>query len=75
MSSNLARRVFGWPLTFARSLHAAADMRKARLYGMIPFFIGWIVLIASGTPFPFDLVVSLSGVFAAVGSSAMLAGK
>ncbi len=62
-------------VVFARRLHAAADLKAAGIYGMIPFFIGWFVLLASGTLLPFDLVVSLSGVFAAIGSSAMLAGK
>jgi len=57
----------------ARRIFSAPDMKTVGLVGVTPFFIGWIVLIASGTLLPFDLVVSLAGVLTVVGSSAMIA--
>ena len=62
-------------LVVARRIYSEADTRKLGLLGMIPFVIGMIVLIASGTLLPFDLVVSLAGVFIVVGSSAMISGR
>jgi len=62
-------------ITFARRIYAATEMRKAGLPGVIPFFIGWIVLIASGTLLPFDLVVSIAGFLTVIGSVSMFAGR
>jgi hypothetical protein len=55
-------------VVYARRIYGATDMRKLGLAGVIPFFIGWIVLMASGTLLPFDLVVSLAGFLTIVGS-------
>ncbi len=60
---------------YARKIHAAADMRKVGLPGVIPFFIGWIVIKASGTLLPFDIGVSVAGFLTVVGSATMLAGR
>jgi hypothetical protein len=60
---------------YSRRLYAAVDIRKVGIYGAIPFFLGWVVLIASGTLLPFDLVVSLAGFLTVVGSVGLFAGR
>jgi hypothetical protein len=62
-------------IVYARRIYAAADMRKVGLTAVIPFFIGWIILLASGTLLPFDLVVSLAGFLTVVGSVSLFAGR
>jgi len=62
-------------ITFSRRLYKAADVKSLGLVGVMPFFIGMIVLIVSGTVLPFDIGVSLAGCLTVVGNSAMLAGK
>jgi hypothetical protein len=62
-------------ITIARRIYAAADMKKVGLIGIVPFFIGWFILIASGTILPFDLVVNIAGFLVVVGSVSMLAGR
>jgi len=62
-------------VTFARRLYSAADMKKVGPLGIIPFFIGWFILIASGTLLPFDLVVSVAGLLTVVGSVSSFARK
>jgi hypothetical protein len=59
----------------SRRLFAATDVRKVGIFGAIPFFLGWVVLIASGTVLPFDPVVSLAGFLTVVGSVGLLAGR
>ena len=57
----------------ARRIYTSEDARKVGLLGAFPFVIGWIVLIASGTLLPFDLVVSIAGFLTVVGSVSQLA--
>ena len=59
-------------LFFARRIRRAADPRQLGLFGLIPFFIGLFVLVASGTLLPFDIGVSLGGLFAVIGNTAQL---
>ena len=68
--------IFGFLIIYySRRVYAAVDMRKVGLPGIIPFFIGWFILIASGTLLAFDIGVSIAGVLTVVGSSMMFAGK
>jgi len=62
-------------IVYSRRTYAAADARKVGLTGVIPFFIGWFVLIASGTLLPFDIGVSIAGFLTVVGSVSMFAGR
>ena len=66
--------IFGILIMFySRRLHTAGDLSKVGIFGAIPFLLGWVVLIASGTLLPFDLVVSLAGFLTIVGGVSLLA--
>jgi hypothetical protein len=62
-------------VVFARRTYSAAEVRKVGLPGIIPFVIGWFMLIASGTLISFDIGVSIAGFLTVVGSLMMFAGK
>lgn len=62
-------------VTFARRLYSAVDVRKVGIFGIIPFLLGWFILIASGTLLPFDIGVSLAGFLTVIGSASMFAGR
>jgi hypothetical protein len=62
-------------IIFARRGYLATDKKTQQLYGAIPMFIGFIVMIASGTLLAFDLTVIIAGFLTAIGGALISAGK
>jgi len=52
-----------------------ADIKAKQLAGLIPFFIGWIIMILIGTVLAFDPVVLVGGLLLVMGGITMVAGK
>jgi ABC-type polysaccharide transport system permease subunit len=52
-----------------------ADARSKQLAGLIPFFIGWIILILVGTVLAFDPVVLVGGLLLVMGGVTLATGK
>jgi hypothetical protein len=62
-------------IIFANRGYRATDKKSQQIYGAIPMFIGFIVMIASGTLLAFDLVVLIGGFLTAIGGALISAGK
>jgi|SRR5208337_3543913 len=60
---------------FLRRGQNATDIRSKQLAGLIPFFIGWIIVILIGTVLAFDLLVLVGGLLLVMGGVAIAAGK
>lgn len=60
---------------FLRNSLTSAEPRTKQLGGVIPMFIGFIIMILVGTVMSFDLVVLIGGLLLAIGGAAISAGK
>ena len=60
---------------FLRQGQTKSDARSKQLAGLLPFFIGWIILILLGTVLAFDPVVLVGGLLLVIGGVTLAAGK
>jgi uncharacterized membrane protein YvbJ len=60
---------------FLRRGQNATEIRAKQLAGLVPFFIGWIIMILIGTVLAFDPVVLVGGLLLVMGGVAIAAGK
>ncbi|MGA2664121.1 MAG: zinc ribbon domain-containing protein [Nitrososphaerales archaeon] len=68
--------IFGFLiLIYSRKIYKATDVRTMGIGGVIPFVIGWFLLLASGTLIPFDIGVTVAGFLVVVGGIGSFAGK
>ncbi len=62
-------------LFFARRGYLAINKKDKTIYGMIPMFIGFVIMIACGTLLAFNLAVLIGGFLMTVGGILISAGK
>lgn len=60
---------------FGQKAYTTVDQKDKRFYGIIPMFIGFFVMIATGTLMSFDMAVLIGGFLMTVGGVAMTSGK
>ena len=62
-------------IIFARRGYHASDRKAQQIDGTIPMFIGFIIMIASGTLLAFDFTVIIGGFLLATGGALISGGK
>jgi len=62
-------------LYYSRKRYRAPDFGMLGIGGIVPFVIGWFLLLASGTLLPFDIAVSVAGILVIAGSAGSFARK
>lgn len=60
---------------FARKGYLAIDKKDKTIFGMVPMFLGFVVMIADGSFLAFDIAVLLGGFLLAIGGILISSGK